>query len=426
MTSLLILAILIQEPALLRGGSVSGQIRLTSGQSPDLVRVAAIPLSEVASSEGNVLVGIGQTDSSGRFRLDGIPPGRYYIMAGFIEAPTYYPGVKRIADARTITVASDSVVAGIDFAIEPTEEVLIDGRLAIEIRGEVITETGGGLPPSLSVSARTADNSRDGMAVAYVGPDGKFRLGLKRGEHRITVTRLPLNSAVQSISYATQDLMQSPLRVTGVATDTITIKIRITPPENTFKVSGRVKNLPARIFGRRPGVRLMPPVIRTNGAPIILAQRADAPINDDDTFEFLNVSPGKYQLTFTGFDEAGLSSQEVLVSDQDVHVDLELRQRTEIIARVAVVDERGDALPNIPPPSRISLYFTSPSLGMFGSGLGQRLDPGEYTVSVRDIPSPFSLRSVSSASTDILKAPFKVDLSPTPVQIEIVLEYRRP
>jgi hypothetical protein len=425
MTSLVLaVAILFQGTAALKSGSVSGQIRLTTGQAPDLLRIAAIPASDSPAPEGIVLVGLGQTDSTGRFRLDAIPPGRYYIMAGFVEAPTYYPGVRRLADARIVTVTNEALVDGINFVVEPSA-LLFGGRPVVEVRGEVVVENGGALPASLGVHSRTTDNSRDGLAGTAVGPAGKFRLGLKPGDHRVTVTRLPLNTVVQSISYGTQDLMQSTLKVSDATTDIITIKLRTAPAESSFKVSGQVKNLPKLIFGRRPGLRLRPSVDRPNGGgPVVLAQIADAPIRDDDAFEFLGVPPGRYLLTFTGFEEAGLTGTEVLVSDGDVRVDLELGKRTEIIADIKVVDERGGFLPDIAPPSWIGLYFSSPSFGMTGSGLAQRLEPGEYTASVRSVPAPFSLKSLSSGSTDLLKAPLRVELSPTALRIEIVLEYK--
>jgi hypothetical protein len=71
----------------------------------------------------------GVTDGGGNYRLDGLPPGQYYVAAGIgipagiggtlnrcaIELATaIYPGVALFADARAINVSA-ALVAGVDF-----------------------------------------------------------------------------------------------------------------------------------------------------------------------------------------------------------------------------------------------------------------------------------------------------------------------
>jgi Carboxypeptidase regulatory-like domain len=58
---------------------------------------------QILNSEGNPVVGsrvmamevgcasLAETDKDGRYRLDRLPPGRYYILTGLVDAPTYYP-----------------------------------------------------------------------------------------------------------------------------------------------------------------------------------------------------------------------------------------------------------------------------------------------------------------------------------------------
>jgi hypothetical protein len=42
---------------------------------------------------GPVLASLTLTDGSGAYRLENVPPGRYRIAAGLLDAPTFYPGV---------------------------------------------------------------------------------------------------------------------------------------------------------------------------------------------------------------------------------------------------------------------------------------------------------------------------------------------
>ena len=65
-------------------GTITGQVRSANGAPATEVRVAAIPVSVENPRAGDspTLVSIAQTDSEGRYRLEKVPPGDYYVMAG--------------------------------------------------------------------------------------------------------------------------------------------------------------------------------------------------------------------------------------------------------------------------------------------------------------------------------------------------------
>src|SRR6185295_3025554 len=107
-------------------GVVSGRIRSSNGLPAVGVRVSAMLAPEAGrpggadAADAGALFSQTQTDDSGRYRLEGIPPGRYYIMAGRVDAPTFYPGKEDIVGATAISVATSAPIEGIDFAITDT------------------------------------------------------------------------------------------------------------------------------------------------------------------------------------------------------------------------------------------------------------------------------------------------------------------
>src|SRR5436190_23785042 len=75
-------------------GTVTGTLKTESGAPAVGVRVGAMakPDSEAAAAAATALASIAETDSAGHFRLENIPPGRYYITAGRVDFPTFFPG----------------------------------------------------------------------------------------------------------------------------------------------------------------------------------------------------------------------------------------------------------------------------------------------------------------------------------------------
>src|SRR5262245_46596799 len=112
MKALLLIGILLtQGIAQAQTGVVTSQMRNPEHSPATGVRVAAM---EARDSNGGrtaspVLVSIAQTDSAGRYRLDTIPAGRYYITAGLVDFPTYHPGVTAAAGATILTVSSGAI-----------------------------------------------------------------------------------------------------------------------------------------------------------------------------------------------------------------------------------------------------------------------------------------------------------------------------
>ncbi len=145
--------------------------------------------------------GLVQSDDGGQYRILGLAPGTYYVMANTREtwtitesgvtrtmgfAPTYFPGVTGVADARRITVALGQEVSNTDFSLTPGRASTISGTafdsqgrpfgrnvaLREEIRGENFSRFGGTM--SAAVAA-------DGTFTIRNVPPGEYKLVASTG-----------------------------------------------------------------------------------------------------------------------------------------------------------------------------------------------------------------------------------------------------
>ena len=105
---MLFLLLLLQIPAALQGqtGVVTGVLRTDTGLPLEGVRVAVTPANSAIAD--SVLESLGLTDSTGRYRLENVSPGRYNILVGRGNVSTYHPGVVALDRATTIQVLAGS------------------------------------------------------------------------------------------------------------------------------------------------------------------------------------------------------------------------------------------------------------------------------------------------------------------------------
>src|SRR5688572_25966701 len=113
--SLLVSTLLLQVPREpFQSGVVTGILKYEDGKVAVGVRVAAVdqPDSLTDAARPGGMVRIAETDEQGRYLLDGIPRGRYYIAAGRVDQPTYYPGVRELERATSVSVMPGTTVSG--------------------------------------------------------------------------------------------------------------------------------------------------------------------------------------------------------------------------------------------------------------------------------------------------------------------------
>src|SRR5688500_11642694 len=162
------------------GGAVSGRILSAKGTPEVGVRVAAVFVAGAKSDlSTQVLASIVETDLQGVYRLENLEPGQYFIRAGLVDSPTFFPGTVELSKARVIDVGRGSTVAGVDFSLVGSPGVSIRGRVTWDPRQPVLS------PGSRVLLARGAQDfaevrpSEDGAFEFSRVPPGQYSVALR-------------------------------------------------------------------------------------------------------------------------------------------------------------------------------------------------------------------------------------------------------
>jgi hypothetical protein len=108
-------------------GSVTGVVRTAAGTPAPGIRVTAMR-ADAMDDALRAMVSLAQTDATGRYRLEGIPPGQYYIAAGRVDLPTYFPGTLEVTRGTALSISSATPLSDIDFVIQDTSASVPPGR----------------------------------------------------------------------------------------------------------------------------------------------------------------------------------------------------------------------------------------------------------------------------------------------------------
>jgi hypothetical protein len=166
-----------------RPATVSGQILTKSGAPAVDARVVAIVAGGAQAAQVSMM-SLARTDNEGRYRLEDVVPGVYYIAAGSLDELTYFPGVMSMSKATAVTVSGGAALKGMDFRLTVPQPVEISGRVvesaltaskATNLLVERLGLVASGARPAARVS---------GGAIAA---DGSFRVTIPQpGTYRLS------------------------------------------------------------------------------------------------------------------------------------------------------------------------------------------------------------------------------------------------
>jgi hypothetical protein len=388
-----------QLPDQVQPGAVTGRLLSVNGTPAAGIRIAAVPVVEGEEKAGaTALLGISQTDADGRYRLEGIPPGRYYIFAGLIDLPSYYPNATALDRAKAIVVDAGSTVSGIDFSMARPAGLTVSGRLAIP--STMRLDENATLTVSLTPQTRGA---AAGFLQSKVGPDGSFEfLRVSPGEYRLSSNlggSTPLNLKVVDV-----DL-----------TDTV---IPVADCNAGVLVSGRL-------------VGTFPPLPRSislagSGAGCGATTQVEA----DGSFTFSKVPEGAYQLQLTPA-PLGWSATRLTVEKSDVTgMEIQLPAMLQVKGRAFVED--GSPFPKASRGGLMPIRAIRANGGESGTSVQDDgtfellLPKGSYRLSVPGIPANYYVKSMSSGFADLETSSLVVGDTP-PAEIHLTLGLvRRP
>jgi hypothetical protein len=269
----------------------------------------------------------------------------------------------------------------------------VTGRLSVE--GEAPAPSSFTLPLIPGGGAQTPVSPAGASGQLTIRPqiDGSFRLQLPPGEYRVGAPgRLPPGYTLQSILYGGVDLRSNPLKISPDDSAELRINLAVNGPVPAVRVSGRVTGLAP---GQVQRIALREP---TGGD---LSAALETSIGADGAFTFPKVLPGNYIVYLR------LRAQtRVTVGDKDV-TDLVVAYPQDILVSGHVILEGTQAaIPAILVEGNGKPATSQPrATGTFILSLGN----GENSITVRNIPEAYRLKSITYGEVDLLKEPLKLD-----------------
>jgi hypothetical protein len=347
------------------------------------VRVAAVALPgpEAGAGEG-ALLSLTQTDSAGHFRLDNVLPGHYYIQAGLIDAPTYYPGVTTTSGATSVLISAGAAIDNLNFTMaRGSGGVRVSGRLPTTAGRPVLIRMMGGRGAVLST---TTPVKADGTFEFFKVTPGSYTLSAAPAN---LLPNLPIVVSDQDIDVG---LPTGPgVRVSGV-------------------------------------VGLGPHSPRLPGQKVVLvgssawAQLETSP-STDGTFSVANVPPGLYTLKTIPGGVAPPAT--VVVADREI-TGITVAGYAELTGKAMLQDGR-----KIPATSTALMIEAIPQKGASLATVIRTdgtfrfpLTEGQYHIALGKLPAGISVKSISYGSMDLLKDPLLLDGSADPGELRVVLE----
>ena len=328
-----------------RGGVVSGRV---SDESGDVMPGVAVSVQQYQYLQGDrrlIPAGQAQTDDRGVYRVWGLNPGEYYVSAtatgerlglrggpGFLNpgvlaaagggrggrggfgggrgaggddqdqmmyAPTYYPGVGSVAEARSVTVGVSQEVVDVDFGLQLVRTSTVTGH-AENPDGSWVANGNVNLTPEAVTSGRGNFGANYGGRIGWDGqfsiasvPPGRYTLRARNNDRDA-----PLSSA-------------QPLSISGGDVNDVVVVL-----QTGGSLSGTVAFQPgSTAVPDMTQVRLVAPSTEQDdlGGP-----SPNARVNKDGSFTLDGVSVGTHLVRPNGGNLRGWNLKAVTIDGRDV------------------------------------------------------------------------------------------------------------
>jgi len=267
-----------------RGGVITGRVIDEFGDPVVGASVQPLRVDTVNGERRTFPSGpMSATSDTGEFRLWGLSPADYQVMAhpqrglefsnGVSDnrtgyAASYYPGTTNSAEALSVKVAAGQITTGIDITLSPTRTATISGS-AIDANGQ----------PQRRGNVMLMSRNPNGMFMggqggAQIRPDGTFTISnVAPGEYTVRATIMP-SSPGMAPEQLTANISVAGADVTGV----------ILTPVRPIRVTGRITLDPPGAWVDAAAIRVM--AQPRNPTPMFFGAGMTPPVTKDDfTFE---------------------------------------------------------------------------------------------------------------------------------------------
>jgi hypothetical protein len=354
-------------------GTVTGTVRTPEGKPAVGVRIAARVLPETPQEAATALSSLASSDEEGRYRLEAVPPGRYYITAGRVDTPTFYPGTTDMPRATEVRITAGGSVAGVDFTIQEVSLQPALFRLTIPLQTfapvsiPVSVKAEGKLPVFSDGAYTTVRITRisDGLWTEIPLETPAISVPLTPGGQdetfRVTVHGLGADHRVQSIKYGETDVTSGTIKLSTTSSGSSRIlptsALNAGLPQQyliapglpaasspfalgiTIETTINVGATPgARVSGRAPGIGGI-------GRRSVYLSGVPGTLYADETFEFRGVPNGRHILVTRDNPQSNRPlGAVVVVADADIR-DVELQPLPFLPADITAVPHAAGAHP---------------------------------------------------------------------------------
>ena len=183
---------------LTRAGAIEGRLFDANGSPMPRVVISVVPPGLNVRRRNDVGIPVGssvQTNELGTFRVDGVPAGKYYVVAqpqprspfsrpAVVDATfvnTYYPGSYNPSAARLVEVVAGNTTNGIEFRLVEAPTVTVSGS--------VVDKKPGGPVPGPRITFLLEGDRLARAVTTTAQADGTFTVALPDGKYRVDASR---------------------------------------------------------------------------------------------------------------------------------------------------------------------------------------------------------------------------------------------